>query len=321
MAEGFITRRGGVGEEPFEPIQATGGTVSDVNINNVNYRIHTFTNVGNSTFNVTNAGSDGKVEYLVVAGGGGSGTDGAGGGGGGGAGGYLCSVFGEQSGGPTAADFPVIVNEGSINVTVGAGGQAKSLGSNGVGENGKNSVFGSVVAIGGGGGIGAGGNTDNFDVATRMGGSGGGAWCLERILAANPAELSGFFRFGTQGQGNNGGLGRNSVPSNSNQRFSAGGGGASQPGEDTRTDRGANGGNGIFSSINGTSTARGGGGASGTRNTGQPQGSGGVGGGGNRTQNGTPNTGGGGGGSVGGSIQGGDGGSGIVIIRYPLEAA
>ena len=69
----------------------------------------------------------------------------------------------------------------------------------------------------------------------------------------------------------------------------------------------------MSSSINGTATFRAGGGAGG----GESQtATGGNGGGGNENTNGTTNTGGGGGGADNtGSV--GNGGSGIVILRYP----
>ena len=66
----------------FTPISASGGTETTVG----NYKIHTFTS--SSSFVVSDAGSDGLIEYLVVAGGGGGGQ-GSNAGGGGGAGGML----------------------------------------------------------------------------------------------------------------------------------------------------------------------------------------------------------------------------------------
>ena len=55
----------------FVPPIATGGTVTDITQDGVNYRVHLFTSVGTSTFTVTRSGS---VEYLIVAGGGSSGS-------------------------------------------------------------------------------------------------------------------------------------------------------------------------------------------------------------------------------------------------------
>jgi len=77
----------------FVPLAATGGTITDVNIGGVNYRIHAFTSTGTSTFTVTDVGTnnDKTVDVLIVAGGGGGGAqaaiprgkDGGSGGGGG----------------------------------------------------------------------------------------------------------------------------------------------------------------------------------------------------------------------------------------------
>ena len=99
--------------------------------------MHTFRNVGTSSFNVKEGGN---VEVLVVAGGGGGGGRV---GGGGGAGGLIYSnVF-------------AVTNNGVYTVKVGAGG-ASGTGTGwqktDKGANGTNSVFGSLTAIGGGGG-------------------------------------------------------------------------------------------------------------------------------------------------------------------------
>ena len=76
------------------------------------------------------------VDYLVVAGGGAGGGGAAYGGGGGGAGGLLQGIT-------------PITARSSLTVTVGAGGTAVSCTS---GNNGNNSVFGNITAVGGGGG-------------------------------------------------------------------------------------------------------------------------------------------------------------------------
>ncbi len=103
----------------FKFLEATGGAISTSG----NYKIHKFT--GSGTFQVTQLGDVGTVDYLVVAGGA-SGSNGTWGGGGGGAGGFR-----------TAANLSV--GEQSYSVTIGAGGAA----SNGYGNNGANSVFSS----------------------------------------------------------------------------------------------------------------------------------------------------------------------------------
>jgi len=65
----------------FTPMTATGGSEADLTINNVTYKVHTFTSTGILT--VTSATNNiATVEYLVVAGGGGGGSAAVGGGGG-----------------------------------------------------------------------------------------------------------------------------------------------------------------------------------------------------------------------------------------------
>ena len=255
---------------------ATGGdTVQDTN----GYRIHTFTTVGTSTFIPATSG---VVEVLVVAGGG---SGGQGIGGGGGAGGLIYQN-----------KFPVIPI--ALTVTVGAGG----VYSGGVPQNGSNSVFGGLTAIGGG----LGGNPGSVG----NGGSGGGA------RGQTAGQLPGT---GTAGQGNSGG--------NSNGTLSGGGGGAGAIGGNAGTSSSGNGGIGLAYSISGTLVYYAGGGGAGAIGGGT-SGNGGIGGGGSGGTNtafpvaGTANTGGGGGG---GSNAGGinaynpaNGGSGIVIVRYPL---
>jgi len=268
---------------------ATGGTITRVD----GYCVHTFTSSG--TFNTNTIAS---VEYLVVAGGGGGG--GTYGSGGGGAGGLLTNVGGTR-----------LAVSGNVSVVVGAGGAPATVANynNGYGFNGGNSSFGSVVAIGGGGGaylnVGAGG------------GSGGGS---SRVGASRSS--------GTAGQGNGGGAGYDS-PSYA----SGGGGGAGGAGADGSASKGGAagaGGAGLQSSITGSSVYyAAGGGAGGDyfdgRSTAALGGSG-IGGNGATgtvvAGNGVTNTGSGGGGSgqttSGTSVAGGSGGSGVVIVRYPI---
>lgn len=59
------------GTKGFQSVIATGGTISDIEIDGVIYRIHAFTSDG--TFNVTKLGTYDTVDVLVVAGGGGAG--------------------------------------------------------------------------------------------------------------------------------------------------------------------------------------------------------------------------------------------------------
>lgn len=266
--------------DPFF-LQATGGTVTDITDNGLNYRVHTFTNDGD--FEVTR---DGEVEYLIVAGGGGGGGNGSfnrpRASGGGGAGGLLKGQ--------------TLVEPNLIPIVVGPGGAGTN---NGTGINGSDSSFGSVVAIGGGGGGGQGGSVTGAAQNGNDGGSGGGAG---RQAAARAK--------GTAGQGNDGGI-------NNQDDFGNGGGGAGGVGGDGTPPKAGDGGAGLSSDITGDSIFYAGGGAGAAEDSTTAHGNGGIGGGGNAGQNGTANTGGGGGGG-GGVLNSGSGGSGIVIVRYRI---
>jgi len=231
-----------------------------------------------------------QVEYLVIAGGG-SGGGGAGyAGGGGGAGGFL-------------AGMDVVPNGQSLLVTVGAGGVADAGAVNGT--SGNNSVFGQIIAIGGG----YGSYGQGSSAAT--GGSGGGNGCN-----------GGRYGQATLGQGNIGGLGYGDTSG-----CGGGGGGAGAVGAPVGVyyNYAGNGGAGAASVITGTVTAYAGGGGGGG-NVSNYGGYGGAGGGGNGARAGgsavastagTANTGGGGGGGSNAYTTGSNGGSGIVAISYP----
>lgn len=237
-----------------------------------------------------------RVDYLVIAGGGGGGNDSYGGGG---AGGYITSVTGESSGGPSPAVERLNLFGGTpLTITVGAGGA--------LGTNGADSVFGSIVASGGGfGGSGSNGNS---------GGSGGGA----------APEFD--FGSGTTGQGTNGGD-DGGAGANFPVTFRAGGGGGAGAGG-TILDAGG----GLASSITGTSITRAGGGGGSAGSQWGTGGNGGAGGGGRGAYYnsygataGQVNTGSGGGGgyfnpSIGANFLSQSGGSGIVVLRYPSSA-
>ena len=282
----------------FIPIEATGGNITEPVIDGKRYKIHAFTDVGSDTFEVTNAGSDGVVEYLIVAGGGGGGawTTGSGSnnpaGGGGGAGGLLNGFLGVSP-----QSYPVIVGGGGT-------GKTNTLES---AQGGSSSAFG-VTAVGGG----RGGSRSSTNGGA--GGSGGGG--------ANGSNGGA----GTSGQGF---AGQNSVSSRG-----GGGGGFAATGVFT-TGRAGTGGDGLFvdwadvAGLGDNGYFAGGGGGSGRTGSFLP-GFGGLGGGGNAVQgvgsgdngeDGQANTGGGGGAAEGSANLGfgGNGGSGIVIIRYPLE--
>jgi hypothetical protein len=241
--------------------------------------IHTFTTSG--TFTPLQGLT---CDVLVVAGGGGGGGNVNAGGGG--AGGFRTSTGFAVTGGTSLA------------VAVGAGG-AKGLNAGATsGAVGGNSIFSSITSTGGGGGGGSslpGGN----------GGSGGGGG-YAGAQAGGSASPS--------GQGNNGGAGEGTLGN-----FAAGGGGgASAAGTVGRNSSGSGaGGSGTANSYSGSSVTYAGGGAGGAASISS---SGGSGGGGNPGLPGSNNTGGGGGGATQHPSRyddGANGGSGVVIIRYP----
>ena len=269
-----------------------GGQVSLVEIDNDQFQMHAFTDVGTSTFRID---ADGVADVLIVGGGGGGGGDGGGGGGGGGV------VFEEE----------LSVEAGSYAVTVGAGGAGNEA-KTGIdsSNNGDDSIAFGLTALGGG----AGGNFDGEP--PQSGGSGGGG-DRETEGASSLQQASPDGGFGNPGGNGNPDIG------------GAGGGGAAQSGGDATA--GQDGGNGKnYSAKFGTQFGEngyfGGGGAGGHENSGTAGGTGGLGGGGGSTGiittsgsskiTGGTNTGGGGGGATGsGDAIGGDGGSGIILIR------
>jgi hypothetical protein len=239
-----------------------------------------------------------NVDYLVIAGGGSSGGDNTGGGG---------------AGGLRSGTFQWTFNT-NYTVTVGAGA-AGGASSGASGAKGSNSVFGSITAEGGGLSTGDGN-------AGGVGGSGGGGG--RSGTAGGNASTS------PSGQGFAGGAG------NSNGAKGGGGGGAggtggAAPYSISNPSYGGLGGNGAQYSDLATNASAGvanyfaGGGGGGQQNSGAVTTPGGSGGGGNggywisgiiQGTNGTANTGGGSGGA-GGNVGGHNGGSGIVIFKYP----
>jgi hypothetical protein len=268
-------------------VRAAGGTVYDVDVEGTTYRVHVFTATGNSTFTVTRPGT---VEYLIVAGGGPGGAGNSNeGGGGGGAGGLLTGT--------------TTVTPQAYTITVGAGGPGTTnTGANST--NGSNSTAFGLTAIGGG----AGGSC-SAPSGNSGGSGGGGGGCSSGKPGGN----------GTAGQGNSGGQGQHiasAYPDNGVNGNGGGGGGAGSPGISgafrapfNSTAQGTIGGRGtgINLNITGLTTmfAEGGNGGAGRSN--------------HTGANATPNTGNGGGGSAGEALSGA-GGSGIVIIRYPLQS-
>lgn len=239
------------------------------------------------------------VDYLVVAGGGGAAA------GGGGAGGYRTS-FGDAS--VSALTLYVSTN---YTVSVGGGGNGDVANSQAsTPEDGTDSTFATITSTGGGaGGInhtGTGGN----------GGSGGGGGHSGSNTNSGGSGNAGSY---TPSEGNSGG----SNGSTASPYPSGGGGGANASGGDGSGSTSGNGGDGKSNSITGSSVTYAGGGGGGTYLSSGTGGTGGAGGGGNGSStgagaSGTANTGGGGGGAHGTTtVNGGDGGSGIVILRYP----
>ena len=333
--------------------QCTAGNVSTTE--NGNVRIVTFSapNSGNGTCTWEVPANVFVVDYLVVAGGGGGGSGGGGGGG-------VVTTWDQ------ASANPMTVEPGTdIDVTVGAGGDGGAGGSDRYSagapntalhrdapQSGNDSVFGSVVANGGG----AGGHfrlddQANFPGNGIAGGSSGGSSfdnTNNNAVDPNTSTVVGAVSFGNAGGAN---------PGSGGYRAGAGGGGAGAAGGSTvrntdgegseggSTNRrgGGAGGGGISIAITGTAQTfgcgggggvnsnlsraiTGGGGAAGCASAGR----------GSRfalfrtndtvpnnyadfgATNGSANFGGGGGGTDPEDFRGGSGGSGIVIIRYTL---
>lgn len=264
---------------------ATGGTETTyIHANGTNMTVHTFTT--NGTFTVNNSLC---VTALIVAGGG-SGGDTEGGGGG--AGGLLYNSS-------------YCLSNGAYSVVVGDGGSAGT--GTGIGDNGANSSFGNMTAMGGGHGAGTGAG-----YPASIGGSGGGG-ALDAVTN----------RTGIAGQGNAGGAGYTG-----GAYGGGGGGGAGTKGSDGTNTVGGNGGQGLSFNITGTGNVSyacgggggvyGGGGVAGTGGCSNAGAGGKTGHGGNAVDN--TGSGGGGGANNAGLIQAGNGSSGVVIISYPTAS-
>jgi hypothetical protein len=285
----------------FSPMSgSTGGTITEAG----GRRIHSFTATGNSTFTPAVSAN---VECLIVAGGGGGGSQV---GGGGGAGGLIYS----SSIAVTAQNYTITVGAG------GAGGRAYGPGPEEPGDYGQNSVaLGLTAQRGGGGGCHPetkrpiSGNDGIAGHTGRPGGSGGGG-------GGSDGSRNGAGGTGTAGQGNAGGQGL------AGTWAGGGGGGAGSAGTNglsAASGTGGTGGNGLSYSISGTSQfyAAGGGGC--WNSPGVTSRANDIGGRGEHNyafdalRNGNASTGSGGGGvrDVGNA---GAGGSGIVIISYPI---
>ena len=276
------------GTTPTLAPKATGGNIV---ANDGTYWYHAFTSSGSF---IPQVGL--TADVLTIAGGGGAGSGGAGAGG---------VVYNSA----TALTFGT-----NYSVTVGAGGVGgvnnTSQATNGANSSFTGGILSLTAAVGGGKGGTANRTAINYD-----GGSGGGS--------NRQTDTAGV---ATSGQGSNGGLGFTD-----NATFDAGGGGGgfSVAGTAANTSANGAGGNGTSSysswgvatftgqNVSGTYWYAGGG--SGGSNLSKTTFAGGNGGGGAGVNAGTgtsgiANTGGGGG----GSNTGGAGGSGIILIRYPI---
>ncbi len=285
-------------------VYATGGTITTSGV----YRIHTFTS--SDTFSVNTAGN---VEFLIVGGGGGGCGAFCGGAGGGG-------IVHSSSYPLSSQIYTIIVGIG------GTGGLGWQQIGNMDGANGGNSSAFNIIATGGGGGgafWGGGYGGDSSDGA-KAGGSGGGAAHAHLNMTCQTGAASNQQNFAnTTAYGNSGGSAGIYAAGPYN---GGGGGGAGSAGETGSSSNPGNGGAGLAFAISGSSIIYAGGGGGSSQGTGY--GIGGLGGGGNATatttvaQDGGTNLGGGGG--AGGydfatsARVGGNGGSGIVIIRYPI---
>ena len=284
------------------------------NIDGEEYAILYYTNTGSHTFIPPNGIT--QVDVLVVAGGGSGATNtqySSAGGGGGGAGGFIESL-----------DLNISSLGSNIGITVGAGGISnKNTNTLANGENGENSTFGDLTALGGGGGVTNANST--FEVAPSGGSGGGGRNSGTAGIALQPSSPSG-------GLGNNGGETANAETG----AGAGGGGGAGSAGGDggvvdsagmpppTTGGFGGTGGDGAISSITGDNVvyAAGGGAGGCCFEDFGVGGSNGVGGNGANNDNvattGAPNTGSGGGGGN-NNNPAADGADGIVIVRYKVS--
>jgi hypothetical protein len=248
-------------------------------------------NVVPREFSISSNGPTLQAEYLVVGGGGGGGLGNGPyreGGGGGGAGGYRTGTL-------------TFAYSTQYTLAVGAKGIGKVTGSTGYGTNGGDSILDTITSKGGGGGA-------PHDANGLAGGSGGGAGC--QGTSGGTATPS--------GQGNNGGQGY--VGSAAGAGGGGGAGGAGSNG--TSGANGGPGGAGISSSISGSAFVYAAGGGGGGHVGSGAAGGVGAGRGGGQQAGVTPtaasdNTGSGGGGGTDNDKPGKDGGSGVVILKYP----
>jgi hypothetical protein len=125
-------------------VSASGGTVTDITVDGVDYKVHTFTTSGDFIVSSTGESVALTVEYVVVGGGGGGGV----GGGGGGAGGFRFGSLGVNSG-----IQPIVIGSGGPSATDGVASSGLGISSAGGGKGGNRNLNGSAGGSGGGGGI------------------------------------------------------------------------------------------------------------------------------------------------------------------------
>jgi len=280
-----------VGATPAIAPFATGG---DIVTNDGTYWIHTFLSSGTFTPAKTLT-----CDYLVVAGGAGGGSYG----GGGGAGGLRSTVT--ATGGSGSLESALSLTAGNYAVYVGAGGaggtsSAAQSGSK-KGAAGSDSIFSTITSLGGGSGLGFNETTS----ALANGGSGGGGI---------DAPSSGTYINGGTGQSNQGYAGGRGYRTGSGYNAGGGGGGAASVGGDGSgsgsSPVGGTAGSGRSVAISGSSVTYASGGVGMAESGSDTAGASGT---ANRGIGGSASTG------VGATRQaGGNGGSGIVIVRYPM---
>lgn len=307
-----------VSEIVIDPVPiASGGTVSIIEQNGINYAVHAFTAVGTSTFSTPQSLD---IEILIV-GGGGVGGDSAGGGGGAGA--LWLNNY--------------TIGSGNYTATVGDGAKRNGFQQGDIlGGSSRFQGTGLDIVVAGGG-RGGGHNTGNAGIRNgRNGGSGGGgSMNYNGVRPANGVRVNNGATVNGQGfaAGNAGAPGGANTADN--PRNTGGGGGATQAGTfGAGTFQRPNGGAGRYvawaelagygasggSNSAGWFAGGGGGARSFNDRASAGFGFGGLGGGGNggnpgEATSGLPNTGSGGGGGGGAA---GEGGSGIILIRYPV---
>lgn len=316
----FFSRSGKDAVRPAPAgLQASGGNIANGIQPGNGWTYHVFTQPG--TFTVSNG--SGTVQYVVIGGGGGGGNEDVGGGGGAGA--FIT--------GSTTISSPQ-------GITIGQGGTGSNQPNpapNGRGDNGGDTIFGSITANGGGGGGSGNYAQPRKDGLANGNASGGGGGWLN-----GPGGAGGAYGYAGGAGNNNGGGSTNAgggggaggvgetMPSPApHSRTAAGGPGApAGPGYDSSlsafapmpaTWKSVVGSTGLFAG------GGGGGGDNGPDTTSPAPGGGGVGDSGGcsgpdrRATQGLDNTGsggGGGGGCSGGAFPGQPGGDGIVILRY-----